>query len=96
MGRKKKDRSEEVMEVLLAIIRARPDGVLAALEAGDAAEELAAVSHVKCKKGSDEIAEWEIKMADKLKAIELYLRFRDGAPAVDHAPAAMRVEYDYG
>ena len=96
MGRKKKDRSEEVMEVLLAIIRARPDGVLAALEAGEATEELAAVSHVKCKKGSDEVSEWEIKMADKLKAIELYLRFRDGASAVPDAAAAMRVEYDYG
>lgn len=95
MGKKKKDRSEEVMEVLLAIIRARPDGVLAALEAGEAAEELAAVSHVKCKRGTDEVSEWEIKMADKLKAIELYLRFRDGA-AVPEAPAAMRVEYDYG
>ena len=95
MGKKKKDWTPEVMEELVCMIRARPDKVLAALEEGRAAEELAAVASVKCKRGADGECEWEIKLADKLKAIELFLKYRDGGEEPE-APGGIVVNYDYG
>ena len=96
MGRKRKDRTAEVMEELYRLIAARPDGVVEALLAGTPPEELSAIAAVKCKRGADGACEWEIKPVDRLKAIELYLKYREGAPEPAGPSPGVVVEYDYG
>ncbi|MBO5111422.1 MAG: hypothetical protein J6D21_11995 [Clostridia bacterium] len=97
MGKRKKDRTAEVLEELVEIIRAKPDGVIDALNEGRASEELTAVSAIKCKRGTDGGCEWEIKLVDKLKAIELYLKYGDGHGEEREAPTSgFVVDYDYG
>lgn len=94
MGRKKKNFDDEVMDELFRIIRASPERMLRALEAGEEVPEVSALAAVKCKRGADGSCEWEIKTADKLKAIELYLRHRCGVEATGGMD--VQVDYDYG
>lgn len=83
------------MEELVRIIRATPAEILRALMAEETVPAFSALAAVKCKRGADGSSEWEVKTADKLKAIELYLRFSGGADAADASPG-VTVEYDYG
>ena len=95
MGRKRKNTDGEVMEELVRIIRASPAEILRALMAEETVPDCSALATVKCKRSADGSSEWEVKTADKLKAIELYLRFSGGKDAGGLSPG-VTVEYDYG
>ena len=96
MRNKKEKDYDEMLSELARIARADTDAVVTAIRAGEVPPDLAAVSAVKCKRSSDGACEWEVKTVDRLKAIELYLKYAVDRGGESPPAEGLLVDYDYG